>query len=309
MWSTLTSLISYKLPLLNIKNEKYTGIVYFCLDFGLVWSSIGEKVPDINTYVWCVKNKNDMINYINKLWDINLVPIFYGEKIKLDVVDEILSNFTIQPPTFVGISIETLHNLISKSWTFNQIDNINVDQTTIPNCNIILSDILSIYRFGPHSLIGVEAKIENIGFDPLYNFNYEKIILILVGQQGSGKSTIAKKLEEKGWYIINEKDAASIRRASESSKSKIMDQFRTLLSNINNFKGIVIDSTNGKSSHRKIYINEAKKLNVGYIVGWITRPGWYFNNQRDIKIPPQALSLYTKNFEIPKEDENVIRLV
>ena len=91
-----------------------------------------------------------------------------------------------------------------------------------------------------------------LGINISHIIDGEPKLVILVGQPGSGKSTIANKFAEKEWTIIDEKEAARIRR-TKSSKVTFYDLVKNIgLSEGIGSKGVVVDCTNPKTEQRDL---------------------------------------------------------
>ena len=146
-------------------------------------------------------------------------------------------------------------------------------------------------------------ELRDIGFDNSMALEKFQGVIILTGQQGSGKSTIAKLYEDIGYHIIDEDTAGSIRKG-RVHKTK---EFQKLLSQVaqNLLPGIIIDSTNPNDDHRLIYSRLATAAGVKSIIGWVTRPGFYWNGLRQIPIPLIALNVYGSKFTPPSNGSYV----
>jgi bifunctional polynucleotide phosphatase/kinase len=133
----------------------------------------------------------------------------------------------------------------------------------------------------------------------------------MVGNQGSGKSTFAKKLcanlSEDDQIKPIESDKLKTIKRMESEAIKLIN-----LNNINNQNSpIVIDATHGSKEKRKHWIDFAQKHNLPIRAIWVTTSiddAMERNKQRAAetktpKIPDVAFYIYRKNFEIPSEAE------
>lgn len=133
-------------------------------------------------------------------------------------------------------------------------------------------------------------------------------LVIMVGQQGAGKSTIARKLRDEHGYTIVARDKKSLRKIEELLKSG---------------KSVVFDATNPSRESRKPFIALAQSLEIPVRVFWITRSGRTFNALRrgrlldtgaadpdhNKPVPDIALRTYTREFERPSTDEGVQEVV
>lgn len=132
----------------------------------------------------------------------------------------------------------------------------------------------------------------NINKKLIENLNKFNII-ITVGNQGSGKSTLSRRISENGNHIILQSDVL---------KSKLVKKYLDLLNygKIN----IIIDSTNPSQEKRDLFVLPALEKNLSVIVVWNIRDGRAWNNLRtDGKVPSIAYNIYSKNFENPELDD------
>lgn len=143
---------------------------------------------------------------------------------------------------------------------------------------------------------------------PIFSDIIKKNIIINVGAQASGKSTISKINKYKDYIILN--------NDTMKSKKKLEKTFNEIIEKGGN---IIIDNTNPKSETRKYYIDIAKKN--GYIVYC-----YFFdfdklfikhmnclrvqcNHGKEKHIPDIAYNIFYKNLEIPKQSENIDEII
>lgn len=129
-------------------------------------------------------------------------------------------------------------------------------------------------------------------------------IIIMVGIQGSGKSTIAESYQG-----IHSNDNIRI-ISKDIHKTKFNGE---LTKAIKSFHNVIIDNTNPSKTTRMEYINKIKKLNPTAIIRCFyvrtSKEHSMHNNAfralttaRD-KVPAVAFNTYLKNFEEPSLDE------
>ena len=119
-------------------------------------------------------------------------------------------------------------------------------------------------------------------------------LIILVGNQGSGKFTFAKELAEKRGYVHLEKDVL---------KTRITKQCKD---NLKAGNKVIIDATNPSIKARKEWLDIANSFSASVGIVWSIIPGQPFNELRENKVPPIAYNIYSKNFEEPTENEATI---
>ena len=122
-----------------------------------------------------------------------------------------------------------------------------------------------------------------------------KELVLMVGQQGSGKSTAASMLS---YPIISEEEF-------NYRKAPFFRELEKLLS-----KGsVTVDGTNATRQKRKPIIELARKMNAKVRILWATLPGFERNKLREDKVPPVALVQYSKKFEAPLYEGDELEIV
>ncbi|GJD08885.1 Transcription factor bHLH140 [Galdieria sulphuraria] len=84
-----------------------------------------------------------------------------------------------------------------------------------------------------------------------YEYQYRPILLMLIGIPGSGKTTFAKKLEEKGWCRVCQDELFTRQQCENYTITHLLQG-----------KSIVIDRCNVTKEQRAIWINLAKNANA-----------------------------------------------
>jgi predicted kinase len=174
--------------------------------------------------------------------------------------------------------------------------------------------------------------LDQLGIAPQDNFPDPApySIGILIGQQGSGKSTYSDFLEEEGYIIIREKEAEKIRnrRTQKAIKEfkETIDQVlkckkkKTTNKNCSSNKtclnkavdnscrprGIIIDATNASEESRQVYNEIAEEMGIDIVNLWLSKSGFDYNSKRESPVSKIALYTYAKNLQLP---EDVIRVL
>lgn len=137
----------------------------------------------------------------------------------------------------------------------------------------------------------------------------EQELIIMVGQQGSGKTYWSRRIStELGYYHLVSEETSGERVVLAQDKRKKLHLIEELLQQ---GKSLIVDATHPTYKSRKEIISIAQKVNVPVRIFWLSRPGRYYNDLRASPVPEVALRYYTKSFERPKQEEGaeVVRLV
>jgi len=134
-------------------------------------------------------------------------------------------------------------------------------------------------------------------------------MIIMVGQQGSGKTTWATSLSESLGYTLVASEPTPGRKTLVINDKK--GRLRIIEKLLREGESLIIDATHPSRASRAELINLAKKYNVPVRIFWISRPGRPYNELRPKPVQEVALRTYTKNFERPSIDEGaeVVRIV
>ncbi len=147
----------------------------------------------------------------------------------------------------------------------------------------------------PRTLIPIKSV-------PKFTFNDDnKQLIIMVGPQGSGKSTVSQYISNKyGYSIINGDTIGTL-----AKQKKYFKQIK------NNVKGIIIDNTNPQLEKRDYWSSQVSDWDVTLI---------YFDIKKEIsfhmtryrlyrggnKMPSIAIHIYYKYLEVPTEEEGTL---
>jgi bifunctional polynucleotide phosphatase/kinase len=116
-------------------------------------------------------------------------------------------------------------------------------------------------------------------------------LILLMGNPGSGKSTLGRNLASCG-YIHVEQDTLTSKAAT---KKAAISALATGLS-------VVVDATHGSFTNREPYLT----LGVPVRIIWCIRDGRPFNALREEPVPEVAYAVYSKHFVRPAEDVTII---
>lgn len=121
-----------------------------------------------------------------------------------------------------------------------------------------------------------------------------KEMIILVGIQGAGKSTVTARLVKEHPYVVIERKKGTHEKKVDSSLAA--------------GKSVIFDATSGTVEARAPLIAQAKKYGFTPIIFWLSRSGAERNKYRTDKkpIPAVAQSKYIKDFQEPTVAEGAI---
>lgn len=306
---------------LGVKLESIKGIVLLGIDNNIIWNPFGHKKPSPWIpvplaapvkgcgWTWGVPEEQRLMEYFNSLWSHNLVPVLWSSSTDLKLISEVhqsLRNNNVKLPHILGVEFKDVYSTIKKAWSLP--DNIHL--------YVINGDNAKTAEIG-----GVNCTFESIGFKfnerlPIKTSEDKRgdigPLIVLMGQQGSGKSTVAAQLKDMGYLVYSEIQAGALQRKQVKATTEFKQSLLRLIKETEHgpkLPGIVIDATNPQVKHRQLYMDLATLVGVPYHTGWITRPGWESNKERLLRIPDVALYTYAKRFEYPIEAEKTIRLI
>ncbi len=156
------------------------------------------------------------------------------------------------------------------------------------------------YTYNPKELFEEQNKLgkehNNL---KIFRTEPRQRMVIMVGMQGSGKSTITKTYKKIGYKIFSK----------DEHKSKLN---KLLIDSIKKGNSVVIDNTNPSKKSRKEYIDIGKKYDLHIDCVYVPTNMLLSkhmdnvrvqNGLRAKKIPSIAYNIYRKNFQKPTLDE------
>lgn len=302
MWSTFLACKVFMPP--NFGDQVlFKGAVFLNIEDEVVWNPMGCKLPTVDHWVWGVPETHSFINYIGSLTEHGFIPILWSKSIGLEAVfDQVQASLNSPIPAFCGVTPDVLRSWITLHW--------RDVKGSFPGCSTIrLQESFSVYSInGDYG--DVKCRFEDLKYTVETRVPKKPSLIVLMGQQGSGKSTVAQKLAMLGYIVYNEKESGAIRNKQVKATALFKESLQKLLApDASNAAGIVIDATNPTIASRLVYIDIAKALGVPFHVGWITRPGYKSNAARVIAVPSMVLGMYKNKVESPVASENPIRLI
>jgi len=280
-------------------DDKFTqtviGIIFIDIDKGLSWNPRGKQFSSPGKgegWVWGSPKEKTIIKYIKKLYKKdNYFPILTSisqTKETQQVISEMIEDLEYCPLTILGLEIDEAQNLLLKLQSQPLK---NYDIFSIPTLSQTIEGL---------NLNDLKISAEDNFPDPAI---YE--LGILIGQQGSGKSNYANFLKEKGYIIINEKEAEKIRN---KRTQKSIRQFKEEITKVLNHekRGIIIDATNPSLASRVTYNEIAGEMEIPVVNLWLSKSGFDYNSKRSEPISKIGLFHYAKNLQLP---DNYIRIL
>lgn len=142
--------------------------------------------------------------------------------------------------------------------------------------------------------------------------------VIMVGISGSGKSTVAKEYEKKGYTLLST-DAIRGEISTEEDQSHNEEVFKILHRRIKDCveakKNFVVDATNLTVKNRRGLLNCINKKGKEYYsitAVVMTTPNslcYKWNNSRSRKVPDDVVQKQIKRFEIPTYEEGFDEII
>ena len=123
-------------------------------------------------------------------------------------------------------------------------------------------------------------------------------LILMVGNPGSGKSTLSAAFEKEGYVIANQDTLGT--------RAKVLKRAKEAWST---GKSVIIDATNPFKAKRCEIMDVVGATKDQVRIFWSIRDGRPFNAERAEPVPEIAYTMYTKNFETPTEDEGEVKII
>lgn len=276
-------------------------LAIFDVDWTLIKPKDGRTFPkDKNDWMWLRKSVPKTIKEYSEKYQIVFLTD-QSKSWKVELIKELCSILDI--PIIALISIDKEYNKPNKalfksvfSKKYSKKRSIYVGDAAgrkddWSSCDKEIAEKLKVKFYTPEEVFEMDTIEEN-------NEEYEKEekeIIMMVGMQGSGKSTFAKNKFNNYTIISGDIYKTGERMIKEANKHDT---------------SIVFDSTNGTKEKRKCFIEYAKSKKLPIRCFWIDKPidvcieqSKQRETETGIHVPKIALYKYRKDFEEPKEDE------
>ena len=292
----------------SLNNATYCEkMAAFDYDWTLVSPKGGKTFPsNIDDWEWLYPNIPEKIKKYHE--DGFMIVIFTNQSKPWKHEQIQLVAKTLDIPIFIVIATEKIHykpnillfnlfignNKINKDKSFFIGDAIG-RKSDFSDSDKVFANNIGIPCYCPEEVFHTKNEIIDIPTIPLTD---EPQIIIMMGYPGSGKSTIAKNICKNDNFIYIEGDVYK-------SSTKMI---KASLQHITQKKSIIFDATNSSSKKRKEYIDFGKKYNYKIVcihVSTSLEISYKQNKLRNYEkyVPKIAYSVYSKNYEEPKENE------
>lgn len=127
-------------------------------------------------------------------------------------------------------------------------------------------------------------------------------LVVMMGNPGSGKTSVSKRLEEENGFIRYSQDElpSGKKLTSASIIAEIKDH-------ILNGHYVVVDATHASKASRDVWADLADKCNAKMQIMWCVLDGRVYNERRtENKVPAVAYNVYSKYFERPEEENTIV---
>jgi DNA 3'-phosphatase len=303
------SVLAYIPDLTKIPNN---GKIFATDLFGtLIQAKNGGSVPHgLNDWVWCSDGTPEYLNNANAQ---GYTVVIFSNLMRMNETsfsvfkqrhESMISALNFEPLLFASFKNDMNHKPEVGMWNLFLERGFKVDkkQSFYTGDRYDLGDQNRKATVAQGADIAFAQRIGLPFFKPYEVYPHQppfivgsQRLIIMVGNQGSGKSTVAEQLNKLGFSIIKRDNK----------------NYETLIINTLKSGGkVVFDATNPSAADRAPLIKIAKDNNIDAVVLWTSRNGRDANALRPKPVPEEAYKRYEKYFEQPLESEGlkVIRL-
>lgn len=159
-------------------------------------------------------------------------------------------------------------------------------------------------KFAENIKLEYKRPMDVLPQQPFPELSLTQEIIILVGQQGSGKSFTSQQIIAKNSTRIGLSQYQIVSGDElKSNKVRMLSLTEQILDDGNS---PIIDSTNPTIADRATYINLAQSRSLPARIFWCARPGRDFNKLRPHPVPEVALNTYSARFQRPLSEEGAV---
>ena len=291
---------------INPRNPKYKETNY---ENWIFINGVLKVLRELNTKKWTIVIVSNQSNY-DEIFELKIkqIQIFLEETLNFSpffLIATSKDEFRKPEIGFLRVISSFLNLKIKGIKKIKKLKNENIRKGKIKR-SLMCGDAICEFDSNPRyrwSNSDYEFYLNlknyiNIEFwrpDELFESNTEKILdeiseklIIMVGNQGSGKTTFAEELKNRYNYVVLSKDVLK----TDNKVKKLAEQY--LLDGFS----VVIDATNPSYEIRQKWLN----LTSDSAIVWMVRDGRPFNQLREKPIKDVAYNVYSSKFEIPDED-------
>lgn len=303
MWYKNDNVICH-IPRRPVYTRKIAG---FDLVHTLIWSSRGDYIPR-EDWVW---TSEALPNFLKQLSETGwMIVVFSNARKDEGLVKRVKEMFEDVGEFFFFASLSNEYHKPNRAmWDLFVTHWEKCGNSFILDPNsFFIGDRGDLESEDPMFRKGLEDAhfAEKIGLNFLLpselpscyepDFPETQELIITIGQQGSGKTTYVRNISKTypSYQCIHN---------DEIPKGK---RLRVITDILKSGMSVIVDGTYPSNASREPIIELAEEHNVPVRFFWFSRPGRYWNSEREKPIPEVALRRYTKEFEYPEGE--VVRI-
>jgi bifunctional polynucleotide phosphatase/kinase len=294
-------------PIIN--NKRFA---IFDVDWTLIKPKEGRKFPQ-NVYDWQWLRKS-VPETVRKFFVDGFEIIFLTDQSKpwkVTMIENVISVLAVDVTCLIAMNkafhkpnpaffLETFANMYDSGSSFFVGDAAGRQGDWSRN-DVDVAARIGVKFYTPEEVFPLLTEQE-----PVIRGGVEQEVLIMVGYPASGKSTVAREMQEKYGYAHIDGDV--FKTAPKMLKEAEKYVGSPLPSGA--YRSVIFDATNGTKERRKLYIDFAKKHNLKVRCLWKTTPidlSMEQNRERQKqggpKVPDVVFYTYRKRFEEPNGSE------